>query len=535
MRTWRIATVATLGILSTLLSQGCASGSRAGEQANEGPPPKPRPAPALNAQTYFAHGHLLERQGNFEGAAQQYRKALELNANLIVARNRLGITLNKQGKNADAVAVFRDAVRQRPDLAHLQNNLGFSLLLNGSYADAEAATRKALDIRPDFRRARMNHGIVLAKLGRFEEAYGEFKAVCSRDDAMYNLAMVKADAGRYSEAISILREALVLNPAFEPAQKEIERLAQQHQSAPAVVASNITTVERAATPAPVAGLASEADPSASGAAEDARIRIADVSSTPATPGAVPSQDEPNQAAPPEPTPAPLKEEPPASAGRDTGSEAKHTESRAPVEEEARPAQAAPASDGGVTIKDVTPGNPIPPIQPATPSPAEERRAPEANEDEQEEVETARVEDGRRAYAVSEEVQTDERHVDAFEVAALAAQLRWCAAEALDETRLDETRLAAFTTVESATTPNATTAGRSGGIESILRFVSRILSYFGLVPWLGVEPPDAHDETDSVTIQVLGVDDAEAFLRRTLGFQLDLLDPSRAAAMRPVIE
>src|SRR5262245_5026360 len=58
--------------------------------------------PRLTATTYFAHGHLLERQGQFEQAAAQYRAALKLQPEFTSARNRLGITLNKLGKHAEA-------------------------------------------------------------------------------------------------------------------------------------------------------------------------------------------------------------------------------------------------------------------------------------------------------------------------------------------------------------------------------------------------------------------------------------------------
>ena len=49
----------------------------------------------ISASTYFAHAHLLERQGQFEQAARQYHRALALQPELLSARNRLGITLNK--------------------------------------------------------------------------------------------------------------------------------------------------------------------------------------------------------------------------------------------------------------------------------------------------------------------------------------------------------------------------------------------------------------------------------------------------------
>ena len=180
--------------------------------------------PALNAMTYFAHANLLERQGVFKRAAEQYHQALLRQPRFPTAMNRLGITLNKLGRHEEASQVFRDAIDARPEQSHVHNNLAFSLLLEGKLTQAESAIRRALELNPKFKRARMNHGIILAKLLRFDEAFAEFTAVASDADAYYNLAMVQADAGMYAQACDAFRRTLELKPDMQAAQAHLNRL-----------------------------------------------------------------------------------------------------------------------------------------------------------------------------------------------------------------------------------------------------------------------------------------------------------------------
>jgi Flp pilus assembly protein TadD len=211
-------------------------------QTNElsGPAAVPSPRseavnPRIDATTYFAHGHLLERQGSFERAVKQYRDALKAMPDFLTARNRLGITLNKLGRNHEASAEFRRAIALRPRAAYLHNNLGFSLYLEGKYGEAEVATRRALEIKSSFPRARMNHALALAKLERFDEAFDELCRAGSEANAYYNMAMLQTEAGHYADAARSLDMALRLNPELEAARqqlREIDLLAARQETVP---------------------------------------------------------------------------------------------------------------------------------------------------------------------------------------------------------------------------------------------------------------------------------------------------------------
>jgi Flp pilus assembly protein TadD len=192
--------------------------------------------PKLSASSYFAHGHLLERQGHFQRAAEQYREALKLQPDFPTARTRLGIVLNKLGRHAEASAEFRRAIQLMPGRAFLYNNLGFSLYLEGQLEEADAVLKRALEIQPDFARAHMNRGIVLAKMDRFDEAFDELSQAGDKADAYYNIGMLQTEAGRYADAARSFELALQTRPNFEPARANLKRVARLAAKQPAAAA-----------------------------------------------------------------------------------------------------------------------------------------------------------------------------------------------------------------------------------------------------------------------------------------------------------
>ncbi|MBL8881005.1 MAG: tetratricopeptide repeat protein, partial [Phycisphaerales bacterium] len=230
-------------------------------------------SPRINATTFFAHAHLLERQGAFDRAVEQYRKALELQPDFPTARNRLGITLNKLGRHAEATAEFQEAIRQKPNQSYLHNNLGFSQYLQGNYVQAEQSFIQAVTLQPGFARANMNLGLTLGRQGRFDEAYAAFRHASDDVTAYYNLAVVQSESGAYIDAVRSLDAALRVNPQYQPAvaylrdisqlaadqeQAEQMRLAQLAASLPAPSSNDIPPrsadrTEYAASPDPTVG------------------------------------------------------------------------------------------------------------------------------------------------------------------------------------------------------------------------------------------------------------------------------------------
>lgn len=219
--------------------------------------------PRVDATTYFAHAHLLEMQGQFERAVVQYRKAVTNRPDFLMARNRLGITLNKLGRNAEATAQFRHAIADHAHLAYLHNNLGFSLYLQESYAEAEAALRRALELKPEFARAHMNLALVLARQDRFEAAFAELQLVGRPADAYYNMGVILTEAEKYAEAAQYLEGALAARPDFDAARqqlRDVARLAAEQEARQAAQLAVAETEIQQSLPTDIGAI--NADPTA---------------------------------------------------------------------------------------------------------------------------------------------------------------------------------------------------------------------------------------------------------------------------------
>lgn len=265
-------------------------------------------SPKINATTYYAHAHLLEKQGNFGQAVVQYEQVLVLQPDFLAARNRLAVTLNKLGRNAEATQHFLTCITAQPNVAFLHNNLGFSLFLEGKYDQADGSFRRALELKPDFVRARMNLAVNDARRNRFDASYQEFAKVCSQADAFYNVGILLVEAGRYADAAQYLEGALAANPQFDAARKqlnEVARLAAQGDvnSPPAESRTPmLTAIEPSNASAAQVSLAG--DPTENGAVTLApTIPVTQVNSNAApAPAIAPTASTP----PPTPAPAPAQ-------------------------------------------------------------------------------------------------------------------------------------------------------------------------------------------------------------------------------------
>lgn len=210
-------------------------------------------AAALRPGEALFHQELagaLQAAGANAGAAEHYRRVLEIEPQNLDARTGLGVVQLEMGDAAAAAATFRVLVEADPRSLGGQVNLGSALLAQRQYAAAaecfEAALRidphcvaalsnlgglrikqgdydaaqklitQALQLDPMFMEARMNLGIVLLKQYRHEEALPIFEDAVRLKPTLalghYNLGRVYRQAGKLERAIECHREALRLAP-----------------------------------------------------------------------------------------------------------------------------------------------------------------------------------------------------------------------------------------------------------------------------------------------------------------------------------
>ena len=169
-------------------------------------------------------GILTWRQGRiYKDADQVWIDTIEKNPSSWMAYNNLGLDLARQGKLEEAIPRYQAALRVRPDLEEIHYNLGVAFALQGRLDEAAEQFRETLRILPDSADARENLGVTLARQGRPDEAITQFQAALRINpgliDARNNLsgvldnqALAFAGQGKLEKAAARFGEALRMNP-----------------------------------------------------------------------------------------------------------------------------------------------------------------------------------------------------------------------------------------------------------------------------------------------------------------------------------
>jgi len=119
-----------------------------------------------------------------------------------------GMEAHKQGRFDAAIAEFRKATESDPNLSEAFLDLGEELMQTHDYGAAVAPLRRALELRPDLDAAHLQLGYALLSLGYAAEAIPHLKRV----PALEALGIAQIETGQYEEAAANLSAALVKRP-----------------------------------------------------------------------------------------------------------------------------------------------------------------------------------------------------------------------------------------------------------------------------------------------------------------------------------
>ena len=100
------------------------------------------------ADTHYEIGALYQRTGDPEKAIAEFRTALRLNPNHVLAHNDLGIALAKKGDLEEAIAEFRTALRLAPNYVSPHYELGKAFQAKGDLVLARKEFEEALRLIP---------------------------------------------------------------------------------------------------------------------------------------------------------------------------------------------------------------------------------------------------------------------------------------------------------------------------------------------------------------------------------------------------
>lgn len=158
----------------------------------------------------------LYRQGKFEEAIPEWKRALELEPGDAAAISNLGAALHGAGRYEEAAAEFARALEIDPDNVRAHTNIGIALARPRRYAEAARHFERALELRPGDAQARSAYGGMLVETGQTERALVHRRIALQltpdSPDPLNNYAGALARAGRYQEPLPFFRKGPELEP-----------------------------------------------------------------------------------------------------------------------------------------------------------------------------------------------------------------------------------------------------------------------------------------------------------------------------------
>ena len=169
------------------------------------------PPQALSLETIAKR---FAADGFLDDAVFYLRHALTERGESIDLHLALGQLLFRQGRLAEATEEYRQVLRSRPGDAEANAVLADLLAAVGS-EEALAYYQRSLELRPSAATC-FNYGNALHRLGRLEQAIGQYRRALELDngfaDAHNNLAALLLERGEIDDAISHLEHTLRLKP-----------------------------------------------------------------------------------------------------------------------------------------------------------------------------------------------------------------------------------------------------------------------------------------------------------------------------------
>lgn len=177
-------------------------------------------------------GIALRERGLLDEAQTDLDEALRLRPDSARAHSALAVVHERQRRWADAERHHRRALELEPHSGRYLNNLGYHLLARGDAREALPFLTQAVREEPTSARARNNLGFAYARTRDFTRAAQQFALGGSAAEAQSNLGLAYELDGNWAQADSHYREALRLDPAFQRAQDNLDRLAARRAAAP---------------------------------------------------------------------------------------------------------------------------------------------------------------------------------------------------------------------------------------------------------------------------------------------------------------
>ena len=170
-----------------------------------------------SALSYEVSGADALDRGDWKGAADSFRKGLEIAPKEPSLHHKLGTALALLGDTDAAVKQFEQAIALDPGFAKAQYSLGIIEASRGQSSSASQHFTAALKAEPGYVEARLQLGHLLRRSGQFEASLPEYARIVKADarvpEARFGYAAALIRLRRYAEARESLAEAIRLYPS----------------------------------------------------------------------------------------------------------------------------------------------------------------------------------------------------------------------------------------------------------------------------------------------------------------------------------
>lgn len=172
---------------------------------------------------YIARGTDCLKEGDYEEAVEDLKKAREKDPGSSVAAFYLGVAYKKMQDYGEAKVNLRDAITLKPPVKEAVAELADVLYQLGEVEETLNVLSIAEKEGIGSARTAYLKGIVLLKLGRGKEAIGFFEKAKSADGQPawpvdYQIALANLQDGNLAEARKILKEIVIRDPNSDIAQ-----------------------------------------------------------------------------------------------------------------------------------------------------------------------------------------------------------------------------------------------------------------------------------------------------------------------------
>jgi tetratricopeptide (TPR) repeat protein len=172
------------------------------------------------ARKEYEKGAQLSEKGDFQAAAERFKKAIALFPSYLMARNNLGVQYLKLGEWAEAAKQFEAAIELNPKALNPRQNLGIALIEQKNYSQAIQHLNQAIAIDSSSAIAHLYLGIASLGVDEVDQAEHELTTALSTGGEEYSnahffLGLAYIKKGNRELAIRELKSYVAKQPKGE--------------------------------------------------------------------------------------------------------------------------------------------------------------------------------------------------------------------------------------------------------------------------------------------------------------------------------